>query len=286
MTTWESYRLPQEAAILQRKRLHRVLRKVFPSFPRTPMPHGRLMCYLWELFPEECLLRGGATGWKRAVRQHMRWYVLPEDPEWPAYLLESSLCGQLPVGDFYYLPEFEDSMVLCCDHEGIGPWQIPSSRRLPLRETQSRHSTITVQDAEKALAKAVGSNGRYGTLSTSWIKKALRKGGVRIPTYPLPTEGYGRDWIWNYLPWQLEVGCGRGSFLEALITRTPEVEAIVDGSSYAYLWSAPTLRQILTVPDAYFVESPLRRWLVAVPSPFVQHGANHSPVSVSFVILR
>lgn len=250
------------------------------------MPHGRLGSYLWELFPDEYLLSTSELDWTIAIREHSRWYVIPEHPDDPGYLLSSKDCEVLPLGDFYLLPETEDSIVLCSDHEGIGPWRITGKKRQPIRHPAGSHSLVSVQVAEESLARAVGHDLADGRLRASWLKSALRRKGIRIPDYPLPKSGVGRDWLWNYIPAEYEVKSGSGSILEMLVTNASGVEATTDGSSCSFVWNAPSLKRMLKVPDAYYVEWPLRRWVISVPAPFVQHGASGSPVWVSLVILR
>lgn len=278
-------RIPYDSTAEVRKKLFDRLTKLFINCPRTPMPHGTYFGYLWGMFPQDLMIEEEEF-WK-ILNKHRDWVVVPEDPTEPCMVLHLSECTprKLPFGSEWFLFPADDqsSDVLAIDHEGFGPWYLdPDRPRTKLAPTELAMPVVRKLKSPGVLRGRTVDHSEF-IKTKRRIRSRLRE-KVYIPAYRLATSGPAADNLWNYLPDVFDASIEPGSLARELFASAESVFAWTEAGKEAYLIDPREGHLIGEVPDAYYLEWPRQRWLLAVPEELLVEGPDESFVQASLVV--
>lgn len=262
-----------------RKNLYRILKKRTKHGPKLPLPHGKINDYFWNYLPDSLLI--SPEEFFRTLLTCPEWWIISESPRQSVFKLDvqSSHLAELPQEDVFLVPAEFAGPILVLDHEGMGPWLIGDGDRPTILRSPapSSKSSIFVDGVclDEAKVQAL----------RKLVLKRIRNKDIYIPTSFSRNLRVRGDNLWNYLPEVFDTELAVGSLPIELIESAEQVMTWTDNDRDFRLFSDVTREQLLQFGDAYYLEWPLARWLLAVPHSFITMGSE-SWVLPSFVVLE
>ncbi len=256
-----------------RSNLYQILRRRTIGGPALPLPHGRINDYFWNYIPDTVRVSDDAL--HRTLQSFENWWIVSENPRQATYQLEGApKTIALLREDFFIVPVAEggriaqDGPVLLLSHEGEGPWILEHGQpKVEMRPPRKEASVIPDWEVPEADVAVFARAKRL-------ILQGMKEKGIYIPSGFRRTLRFPGDHLWNYLPDVFETTLKTGSLAIELLERADQVVTWTDATSAAWVLAKPSRKSVLSVPNAYYLEWPHARWLIAVPADFVKKGSD------------
>lgn len=277
--------IPAERLLLSeeehvRALLNERLVKAMKGCPKNPLAHGKCVAGLWNYFPQEFEI--SEDEWLTLFLAYEGWYLLRNIPNDGAYITGEAKATEvlMPNDDYFLFNLDQRAPILATSHEiGFGPWAIGAEAKATRIDWGPivRPSRIEMpgQIVDKKEARKV----------LTWLTKRLRrKRGVNVPSFKLVPYGPAEDYMWNYIDFHYDVTVDETSFAHQTFMAAHSLFAWNATSSDAWIVDQDRSKALRTVPDAYYLDWPEKRWLLAMPGEYVKNNGD-SWMDPSFVIL-
>lgn len=259
------------------RRLTYLLRKIMPGFPVRPLPHGKVRRSFFNYLPPECSKR---DEWLTQLAAHDEWNIVgPNYYDGQLRLLDSkSVKDSLPSTDILLFNE-KSTKILALDHEGMGCWVLGPT---PIKWKRLNGSS----PPNPCLPKDVSVLDPHEALKCyRRIRLALKKKLSYIPSYRLARSGPSQDWLWNYIPEDYDTTLDERGLAAECFRQSSNVLIWSDNINGLYWINDPSSYNLYSCHNAYYVDWPGRRWLIAVPAE-VASLKKRSDIAPSFVPLE